>query len=220
MGQISRRDIVGGIAAATLFPALPARAALPVPASGRLGFDVLRGKRKLGEHVLTFARSGDRLTVEVAVDMAFKLGPVTLFKYRHRATERWQDGEVVSLDSTTNDDGTLHRVALRRDGTRLAIEADGKPRVLAPAGASPATHWNRRQLDGPLINTQTGTVYRPKVAETPGGSWPDRGGRPIAATRYALTGGIDLDLWYDATPLWAGLSFAAKDGSVVRYLRT
>jgi hypothetical protein len=45
-------------------------------------------------------------------------------------------------------------------------------------------------------------------------------GAVIEASRYALTGDVTLDTWYDAQSLWAGLAFAAEDGSSIRYERT
>lgn len=215
--MIDRREMLAG--AAMLAVPGGARAALPVPAGDRLGFDIIRKGTRLGQHVLTFERSGDALVVRVAMELVVKAAFITLFRYRHQATERWQGDQVVALDTATNDDGTKYVVTGRRTAAGLVIEATGKPKFVAPADASPATHWNRRQLDGPWINTQDGKIFRPKV--TPGGveAIATAKGGALKANRYAMSGDVAMDLWYDGRPSWAGLGFKGKDGSMITYVR-
>jgi hypothetical protein len=196
-----------------------AGAALPVPPGDRLGFDVIRNGSRLGMHVLTFERSGDNLAVRVAVELVFKAAFVTLYRYRHRAVETWSGDQVVGLETSTDDDGKKFTVTGRRDSRGLVIEGTALPRFVAPATASPATHWNRRQLDGPWINTQDGKIYRPKVSQQGQDAIPTLAAGSIRANHYALSGDVDLDLWYDGRPIWAGLSFKGKDGSLIRYVR-
>ncbi len=206
-----RRLLLAGLAALPVAPAM----ALPVPASRRLAFRVVRNGSNIGQHVLTFAGEESRLTVQVAVDLAVGIGPITLYRYRHRATERWEDGRVVSFQAETNDDGTVSTIAMRLDGDALAVESSQAGRYRAPPGALPATHWNRRMLDGPFINTQTGEVLRPAVARP--GTGPVPWSPQRQADRYVLTGPIDLETWYDTTPLWVGLRFRGRDGSSIHY---
>ena len=117
-----------------------------------------------GGHALTCEAGGNGLTVEGVADSAVSLGPIVLFRYRHRATERWENGQVESVDAETNDDGTKDQARMWREGGPLIVEATGRPRYIAPANATPATHWNKAMLDGPIINTQHGKLPRPNVA--------------------------------------------------------
>ena len=216
--MIDRREMLAGAAMLAAMPGA-ARAGLPVPAGDRLAFDIIRKGSLLGQHVLTFERSGEALVVRVAMELVVKAAFITLYRYKHSAAERWQGDEVVALDTATDDGGTKYVVTGRRTAAGLVIEATGKPKFVAPADASPATHWYRRQLEGPWINTQDGKIFRPKV--TVGG--PEaiataRGGA-VKANRYAMTGDVAMDLWYDGRPSWAGLSFKGKDGSVITYVR-
>lgn len=221
--MIDRREMLLGGAMLAALPTL-ARAGLavptplPVPAGDRLGFDIVRKGSKLGTHDLSFVRSGDDLTVKVVVDLVVKIAFITVYRYSHRATERWSGGEVVALDTTTNDNGDKFTVTGRRDKSGLVIEATKLARYTAPADALPATHWNRRQLDGPWINTQTGKLMRPKVTPIGADTIPGANG-PLRASHYAITGEVQLDMWYDRQAEWAGLSFVGKDGTSVRYLR-
>ena len=210
--MIGRRAILAG--GTCLVAARPAAAALPVPPNNRLAFSIVRKGDTIGTHVLTFEPDGDRLTVHVAADIAVSLGPIVLFRYRHRATERWEDGRVVALDSATNDDGTQVKARMWREGGPLIVESTGNPKYTAPADASPATHWNKAMLNGPIINTQTGKLMRPTISRLGAGTIP---GRQQQAWGFALRGDADLDIWYDATPRWVGLRFDGRDGTEIRY---
>jgi hypothetical protein len=176
--------MLGGVMLAAL--PLPARAALPVPPGDRLGFDIIRKGSKLGQHVLTFERSGNDLVVRVTMELVVKAAFITLYRYKHSAIERWSGDQVVALDAQTDDGGTKYVVTGRRTGAGLVIEATGKPKFVAPADASPATHWNRRQLDGPWINTQDGKIFRPKVTPVGTEAIPTAKGAPVKASRYSV----------------------------------
>lgn len=210
--MIGRRGVLaGGI---LLAAPRPASASLPVPPARRLAFAIVRKGDSIGTHVLTFEPAGDRLTVNVAADIAVSLGPIVLFRYRHRATERWENGQVMSVDSETNDDGTRVTARMWREGGPLLVESTGTPRYTAPPDASPATHWNRTMLNGPLINTQNGKLMRPTVTPLGTGTIP---GYNRPASGFSLRGDADLDTWYDSVPGWVGLRFNGKDGAEIRY---
>jgi hypothetical protein len=214
---LGRRDLLlAGIGAAC---ATPSAAALPVPDAGVLSFRVLRNDSPIGSHVLTFAPAGNALTVRVAVALKVGIGPITLYRYSHQAEERWRDGVVVSVDAETNDDGTIGRTVIRREAGGYSVEGRGVPRYLAPPEALPATHWNRRMLDGPMINTQMAELMRPVVTRVGAMRVALRDGA-AEADHFTLRGDADLDTWYDARPSWVALRFVARDGSVIRYERS
>lgn len=210
-GSIGRRSLIAWIAT---IPA-SATAALPIPMTPRTAFRVVRNGSAIGQHVLTFAEEQSRLTVRIMVEIAVGFGPITFYRYRHRATERWENGRVVTFEAETNDDGAVSTIVMRRDGDALAVESSQAGRYRAPANALPATHWNRRMLDGPFINTQTGEILRPSVART--GVQPLPWSPQRRAERYVLTGDVELETWYDATQTWLGLSFRGQDGSSIHY---
>lgn len=206
------------LVAATCLPLAGQAAALPVPMARRLDFRVVRNGRSIGQHTLGFAVDGARLVVRVEVDLAVGFGPITLYRYRHRATETWQDGRVVAFQAETNDDGTIGTVAMRAQGEVLAVDSSQAGRYLAPPGALPATHWNRRMLDVPFINTQTGEVMRPAIRSA--GIGPLPWAQRSQGERLVLSGDVDLETWYDATPAWIGLRFKGSDGSLIHYEMT
>jgi hypothetical protein len=181
------------------------------------GVAVERSGKVLGSHNLSFRRNGDVLTVDVLVELTYKVGPVTLFHYNLHVNERWAGGEVVAMDSQTNDNGTKYRVSARREGGAFMVEGNAVPRYAAPANALPATHWNRHELDGPWINPQDGKILRPAASARGIESVATANGA-MRARRYALSGAVKMDLWYDDDGVWSGLAFV-KSGAEVRYLR-
>lgn len=215
--MIDRRALLAGGMTMVAMP-WSLMAALPIPAGNRLGFDIIRKESKLGTHVLTFEPGGNGLTVHVAVELAYKIAGITLYHYTHHATETWSGDQVIRIESTTDENGTPYQVSGHRESAGLVVQGTKAPRYVAPANALPATHWNRRELDGPWINTQDGRIMRPKIAQLGIEAIPAAGGATLHARHYALTGDVQLDMFYDDRLGWAGLSFV-KSGTPIRYER-
>jgi hypothetical protein len=213
--MIGRRLVLAALATT---PLTAARAALPIPPGDRMSFHIIRKGDTIGEHVLSFTRSADALTLQVAVDIVVGLGPIALFRYRHRATVAWKAGEIVTIDAQTDDDGTPRQMTARRDESGLVVEGSKAPRYIAPVRALPGTHWDRAMLDAPFINTEDGRLMHPVVTLV-GTERVDVTGGSVEAQHYTMRGDATLDTFYDLTPSWVGLKFTAKDGSEIRYLR-
>jgi hypothetical protein len=221
--SISRRNllIVGGaLLYAPRLLAEPAKPSLLSPPPGKsLGFDVMRKGDKIGEHLLTFNGQGDDLTVRVDVELKVGLGPIVLFRYKHHASEVWRNGQLAALDTETNDDGAHHNVTGRWSPEGFKVEGSKTKPYTAPPDALPATHWNRKQLDGPWINTQDGRLLRPRITPMGREMIPVVSGPEIPAQHFSLNGDAILDTYYDTTPNWVGLNFKAGDGSLILYER-
>jgi hypothetical protein len=128
IGMTRRRLLLAGLATATFGVA---RAGLPVPPGERIAFHIIRNGGTIGEHSISFARTTDAVTVSIAADIVVGIGPIAFFRYRHRATVRWQGEQVVSIDAETDDDGTSRRMAARRDETGLVVEGSKATRYVA-----------------------------------------------------------------------------------------
>lgn len=199
IGGLSRRRLLAaGLALATPTPLWAAE-------PRRLAFAVLRNGAHIGEHRMTF--SGDAVATEV--QMAVKLGPVTVYRYRHQATERWSGGRFASLDTSTDSNGKAQKVTARRVGAGVIIETLRGRATLAP-DAAPLTHWNPKVFEGPLFNPQDGKALKVTAVRKPGGR---------AAQLWSLRGDAEIDDWYDAESIWTALRGRLKDGSTLEYRR-
>ncbi len=212
MTLISRRSIVAAGLTAAL--ARPAAAAL-----ARIDFEVRRNDSVIGSHSVSFARSGDNQVVTVAVDYLVKFGPITLFRYALRGSEAWRGDSLAEARFETDDDGRKDFMRATSRGGALAVEGSASGSYTAPPGSIIASHWNRREVERPMINPQNGELMTFDVRD--GGHDPVHtlGGETLPAKRFTLTGPSTLDLWYEPSGAWAGLRAVARDGSVITYLR-
>ena len=221
--NISRRNLLIAGGAFLYTPRLlaePEKAGqLSTPPGKSLGFAVMRKGDKIGEHLLTFDGQGGNLKVEVNVELKVGLGPIVLFRYKHHATEVWQNGQLAALDTETNDDGTHHKATGRYSPEGFKVEGTKTKPYIAPPDALPATHWNRKQLDGPWINTQDGRLLRPTITPMGKAMIPVASGSEIPAEHFSLTGDAILETYYDDVRNWVGLNFKAGDGSEILYER-
>lgn len=215
---IGRRGLAAGLAAVLAVPRA-AGAALPVPPGDRLAFHILRGDSEIGSHTMIFTQRGQNLVVTSDVKIVIYLGPIAVFRYVHHVIETWDGGRFIAAEATTNDDGTAHFMRARQSAEGMMIDGSISGRYVAPPGALLATHWNRAELNGPMINPQGGKLLEPVVTPEPEAPIPLADGRRIPARRYSLTGDTKLDLWYDRADVWSATRFVAQDGSVVLYRR-
>ena len=216
--MLDRRHFLGAACVGLCLPC-SATANIPVPEGARLAFSVLREGSEIGAHVVTFSRNGDVWTIAVMIDLVVKLGPVPVFRYEHRATEIWNGAAFGSVDAWTNDDGKRTTMNGRRLANAVSVESSTKGNYDAPANALPSTHWNRRMLDGPFFNTQTGELMTNAVKPLSAAMVETASGRKLNVRRFEINGPITLETWYDDQQAWAGLRFKARDGSQIIYKR-
>jgi hypothetical protein len=224
-----RTLLAGGIAAAVAGRVRIARAdpvaggPAGVPASGRLAFDVIREGDRIGTHTMRFTQSGGQLTIETEVAMDVGVGPLKLFRYRHHAVERWQDGRFAALDTRTDDDGTPVWVqAVRQPDAVRILAARGSrtaPPLLLPAGSLPLTHWNIAVTRAPLFDPQDGVAAQERVVACGPSAVACADGSKVRADRFDFTGKAALSDWYDAQSTWTALRATVKDGSILEYRR-
>jgi hypothetical protein len=178
-------------------------------------FAAFRNGSPLGRHRLAFTPDGPRLRVDIQIELAVKLAFITLYRYRHTNRELWEHGRLMGFASTTDDNGTPHRVEARREGDVILVEG-GSGRLEAPGDAMPSTYWHRRFLEAPVwIDTQAGRLLDCKVAPA-GAERVPAGSRDLPADRFKVTGDLTLDLWY-AKDHWVKLDFKGEDGSTIDY---
>ena len=220
--QKTRKVVLGALTAAiiALLPSFDARANPSDPYSlygEEIFFDVYRDGDKVGFHRVRFSGSGDDLTVrsdfELEIDFLF----LTAFRYLYNSEGQWRQGRLESLTATVDDDGEDFAFGVFRDGPQLRIEkASGN--ITADAPLFPTTHWNVRVLDqSQVLNTLTGLVNQVRIESRARETVATERGE-IPATRYAYTGELETEVWYDDAGRWVKLRFDGRDGSNIEYL--
>lgn len=188
-----------------------------VPTSGELNFTVMREGDVIGSHRLVFSANDDELTVDIDTDIAVKVMGIAFYRFEHEGHEVWTDGHLVSINSTTNDDGTDHRLnAVAEDGV-LLVDGDARQEQEV-ASIIPASLWNHALVaQSALLNTLDGSNMSVVVTEV-GQEIVEANERNISATHYSVTGNLSRELWYDAENVLVQVKFDGADGSEITYV--
>ncbi|MFL5337580.1 MAG: DUF6134 family protein [Geminicoccaceae bacterium] len=209
--MLDRRSLLAG---ALALPSVGVAAGAGAQAFGQ-EFVVARNGSDIGRHRLRFTLDGDRLSVDIAIELEVKLAFVTVYRYRHTNLELWEGDRLLSFTSRTDDNGTPHQVTARRSGGSILVEGD-QGSIEAPGEAMPTTYWHRRALGAPVwIDSQNGQLLNCRVAPM-GPAMVPVAGQTVAADGFAVTGDLAIDLWY-AGERWVKLGFAGPDGSAIEY---
>ena len=169
-----------------------------------LRFRALRRGSPIGEHRVT---DGDRLAVETHIDIAVKVLFLTAFRFKHEAEEIWHAGRLVSVESTTDDNGTHLKVSGNAVADSFRIVSEDGPFLAAGHLLTSNALWNSRIVrENRLIDVQhggdIGLVTKPlgdEQVDTPQG--------PVRASRHQMI-----------TPYYAGSVFHDSDGRWVKAL--
>lgn len=189
-------------------------------ASNTLVFDIYLDDSRIGSHKVLVESEGSERRVQVEAQMQVDVLFFTVFSYQHQASERWRDGCIVKLETSTND-----------DGEKLTVSAAKTPQgvdVKTPSGESRLdgcvrtfAYWDLDLLDSSyLLNTQNGR-YEPARLVREDSHPLQFNGRSYGSQRYRLEVGDDvaINLWYDDKQSWQALQTRVAGDRVLRYLR-
>jgi len=181
-------------------------------------FQVFLDDKPIGTHVFTLRdqAAGRELRSEASFTVRF-LG-LTVYRYEHVATERWQGECLVSLEARTNDDGVRNTVQARAEGSNLLVLASGSREQLEGCVTTFA-YWNPAILTAErLLNAQTGRLEKVRI-EAQGRDWfTNARGLASQANRYRILGPEQpITLWYDEAQRWVGLESQVGGGRRLTY---
>ena len=189
-----------------------------VPQEGVIDFAVFRNGDRIGHHRVTFTPRGDELIVDIDIRLDVYVAFINFFAYHHRNREVWRAGELVSLDSTTDDNGKPNRVEVRRDGpAEVRVNGTSFSGLLA-GNTLPTSYWNPATITAKsLINSQNGKLAEVTVEDL-GDDRIEAAGRQIEARHYRLSGDVNVDIWYDKNGIWVKTAFKAPgDDTLISY---
>jgi hypothetical protein len=196
----------------------PLAAAQPVPAEGRLDYAIIRSGDQIGTHTIAFRREGDRVVVDIAVDVQVRMLAVTVYRFNQRSSETWRDGRLLALDSTGNNDGTQFALRVREADGRLIAESRGRSTPF-PADTIPTDVWNPAQLQrSTLMNSLEGNALPASVRDLGERTFTVQGRQVTARGSYLdATSEYQRSLWFDANGRLVHLEMHGRDGSLVEY---
>lgn len=210
--RLSRVAVLAASLAAVAFPAY----AVEVP-HDPLNFTVIRNGDVVGSHVVRFQPAADGLGVTIDTNVVVKIAMIPVYRFEHHGQELWQHDHVLSLNSTTNDDGTRHSVKANGSSNTLEVDGDGITAHL-PAATMPASLWNHATINqSTLMNTLDGHALTIHMTDL-GNDTVAVAGQPRPAHHFAMAGDLNRELWYDGAGTLVQMRFKGKDGSDIQYV--
>ena len=189
--------------------------------AGDLTFGVTLDGKPIGEHRFTITGPTEAREVESDARFLVTLLGITVYRYRHQASERWRGNCLSSLTASTDDDGNASRVRAEAADNKLAVATEGASGGLTrslPACTMSFAYWNPAiQTQTVLLNAQSGKAETVRIGWVGGGTVDVRG-RAVAATRWRIEGPPQaIDVWYSAQGEWLGLDSTLEGGRTLAY---
>ena len=210
--------MIRSLALILILLALAPAAAAPQPPTGELVMNVNRDGDRIGRHVIIVRRHGARLSVYIDVEVRVRIAFITVYVYRQKGRETWENGRLIAYEAEVDDDGDIYRLTARATPKGLVVEGRNG-RVVAPPGTMMSGYWNMATVKQTrLVDATEGKILNIAVS---GGEavTVTLGGRAIAARHYRLDGDMKRDLWYDADGRLLKMRSIARDGSVIDTVR-
>lgn len=176
---------------------LGAAVVLPVAAAqaDSVAFTIYKEADPIGHDVYTIDKAGDATTVSVKTQTDVRVLFLE-YHYKHQRTEVWKGGQLDSLVSDTDDDGTKHHIDLHRNAGALAGTVNGSNKTL-PGDIAPFTLWTNAFLGHRLLLDVTDFAQMKVTIQDKGADSIKVGGQPVSAHHYYLDGDLNWDLWFD-----------------------
>jgi len=229
--------LAGALIAGTASANTAAGPEAAAPRPGRWDFAVTLDDKPIGRH--RFELAGDPATGEWTLksqaEYDVKILGLTVYTYRHSATERWRAGCLAQLEARTDDNGdvtsvqpaaapgseppTSLRIAVRSDDRAIAAAAAASAGQDARGCQTSYAYWNPGALRqrSQLLNPQTGRLDPVQGSALPATSLVV-GGQPVQAQGWRLrTPKGPVDVWSAADGRWIGLDATVSGDRRLRY---
>jgi hypothetical protein len=186
------------------------------PHDAAMNFAVMRNGAQIGTNSVRFEHNGTDTTVKTVTHVEIGFGFLTLYKFDQTETERWADGRFVAMNSTTDDNGSLHRTSAAAGAGKIIVNGDGKVKELAPT-TIPLSLWNQALVtQNTAIDPKDGSVQQVKTVDRGEDDLVVRG-HAQRAHHYVVVTTFSQDVWYDDNHELVQVELKGSDGSTIRY---
>ncbi|PKR59052.1 DUF6134 family protein [Thalassospira lohafexi] len=174
-----------------------------------LNFRVLKDGEPIGYEKVDITQTANGRTVEVETLTDVRV-LFLQFHYDHQRTEQWHGNQLVSVKTTTNDDGTHYTYQADYQADCYDVAGKGVGKRNACDGAWPLTLWledvTAKSHLYSVINAEPYAVQINKV----GDEKLRIENRETPATHYEMSGDVERDLWYGSDGYLLKTSFKRK----------
>jgi len=181
-------------------------------------FRVMLDDTPIGYHQVNIDNEADKRSVHTVANFDVRILFIPVYSYAHETREIWEDGCLVDISSTTDDNGDGYFINSRRQEKELALQTqDG----MTSHGGCVRTfaYWDIELLkSGALLNTQTGEYQSVSVSDLGDGTLA-LGDDEFEARQFRLVAeDMTIDVWYTKDMHWLALESVTESGAVLRYL--
>lgn len=181
-------------------------------------FTVMLDDTPIGYHYVNIEKDANRKAVHTVANFDVRLFFIPVYSYDHETRESWEDGCLVNISSTTDDNGDDYFISSRQQEKELALETQDGSKSLDGCVRTFA-YWDIELLNsGRLLNTQTGEYQSVSVTDL-GDAILTIDEDELEARQFRLAvEDMTIDIWYTRDMQWLALESVTESGAVLRYL--
>ena len=129
----------------------------------RIEFDIYRNNKHIGEHIFSFAKSNEQISIESKINFIIKKLGIVLYEYHVEGKEVYEDGKLIKFNSRTDQNGKEKYVNLKLENDEFIINGSsfkGK----TPTNYLLGTWWNHSIVEAEAqISAVSGRIINQKV---------------------------------------------------------
>ena len=129
----------------------------------RIEFDIYRNNKHIGEHIFSFTKSDEQISIESEINFIIKKFGIVLYKYHVKGKEVYKDGKLIKFNSRTDQNGKEKYVNLELENGEFIINGSsfkGK----TPTNYLLGTWWNHSIVEAKAqISAVSGRIIIQKV---------------------------------------------------------
>ena len=129
----------------------------------RIEFDIYRNNKHIGEHIFSFVKSNDQISIESKINFIIKKLGIVLYEYHVEGKEVYEDGKLIRFNSRTDQNGKEKYVNLELENDEFIINGSsfkGK----TPTNYLIGTWWNHSIVEAEAqISAVSGRIINQKV---------------------------------------------------------
>jgi hypothetical protein len=169
--------------------------------------------KKIGQvhYTLTYDEGGE--VEALKTNASYSVLGFEVYSFSQDLDERWQSGELQSMDGNTNDDGDKYQASVARKPDDYTGVLNDKNLTL-PHNAFPNSVWHYQITEQPLLfNLSDLRLMNVKVSKRDESVKVD--GKSFDAERFDFTGDWQASLWFDKNQQLLKLEYKIKGRDVV-----
>ena len=185
----------------------------------RIEFDIYRNNKHIGEHIFSFTKSNEHMSIKSEINFIIKKLGLVLYKYHVKGKEVYKDGKLIKFNSKTNQNGKEKYVNLKLENDEFIINGSSY-KGKAPTNYLLGTWWNHSIVKAEAqISAVSGRIIKQKVTFL-GNETIKIGNKNYETLHFNFSSmdkklekdkKLNTDVWYDEKTLnWVKAAFNKK----------